>query len=123
MAEGGGRRLGECGRPGQLKLHFSPITVRGGQYVNLAHGPTPCAEAPDRVRSWRPGCLFDRTPDGRIRQRNFGGQSIRVWRTSRPTGLEMIRTLQDHSIHHGIDVHIIAPFSDSSQTVAGYPLQ
>src|SRR5258708_36862280 len=63
-------------------------------------------EAPDRVReleSW--GAVFDRTSDGRILQRNFGGHRYpRLAHVGDRTGLEMIRTLQDHGIHQGIDV-------------------
>ena len=86
--------------------------------------PTPCAaaststipvwpnctpkEAPDRVReleAW--GAIFDRTKDGKILQRNFGGHRYpRLAHTGDRTGLEMIRTLQDHGIHMGIDVHM-----------------
>jgi succinate dehydrogenase / fumarate reductase, flavoprotein subunit len=65
-------------------------------------------EAPDRVReleAW--GAVFDRTPDGRILQRNFGGHRYpRLAHVGDRTGLEMIRTLQDHGIHQGIDVHM-----------------
>jgi succinate dehydrogenase / fumarate reductase flavoprotein subunit len=65
-------------------------------------------EAPDRVReleAW--GAMFDRTADGRILQRNFGGHRYpRLAHVGDRTGLEMIRTLQDHGIHQGIDVHM-----------------
>jgi succinate dehydrogenase / fumarate reductase flavoprotein subunit len=65
-------------------------------------------EAPDRVReleSW--GALFDRTKDGRILQRNFGGHRYpRLAHVGDRTGLEMIRTLQDHGIHTGMEVHM-----------------
>src|ERR1700755_268141 len=65
-------------------------------------------EAPDRVKElegW--GAVFDRTPDGRILQRNFGGHRYpRLAHVGDRTGLEMIRTLQDHGIHRGIDVHM-----------------
>ena len=65
-------------------------------------------EAPDRVReleAW--GALFDRTADGRILQRNFGGHKYpRLAHVGDRTGLEMIRTLQDHGIHRGLDVHM-----------------
>jgi succinate dehydrogenase / fumarate reductase flavoprotein subunit len=63
-------------------------------------------EAPDRVRElekW--GAVFDRTTDGRILQRNFGGHKYpRLAHVGDRTGLEMIRTLQDHGIHRGISV-------------------
>jgi succinate dehydrogenase / fumarate reductase flavoprotein subunit len=65
-------------------------------------------EAPERVReleAW--GALFDRTADGRIMQRNFGGHRYpRLAHVGDRTGLEMIRTLQDHSVHQQIDVHM-----------------
>ena len=65
-------------------------------------------EAPDRVReleAW--GAVFDRTPDGRILQRNFGGHRYpRLAHVGDRTGLEMIRTLQYHGIHQGIDVYM-----------------
>src|SRR6187549_1096035 len=65
-------------------------------------------EAPARVReleAW--GALFDRTPDGKILQRNFGGHRYpRLAHVGDRTGLEMIRTLQDHGVHQGIDVHM-----------------
>src|SRR5262250_456288 len=65
-------------------------------------------EAPDRVReleAW--GAMFDRTKDGRILQRNFGGHRYpRLAHVGDRTGLEMIRTLQDHGVHQGIDVHM-----------------
>ncbi len=65
-------------------------------------------QAPDRVReleAW--GAVFDRTRDGRIMQRNFGGHAHpRLAHVGDRTGLEMIRTLQDHGIHQGIDVHM-----------------
>ena len=65
-------------------------------------------EAPDRVReleAW--GAVFDRTEDGRILQRNFGGHKYpRLAHVGDRTGLEMIRTLQDHGVHQGIDVHM-----------------
>src|SRR3954452_17042914 len=65
-------------------------------------------EAPPRVREleeW--GALFDRTKDGRILQRNFGGHRYpRLAHVGDRTGLEMIRTLQDHGIHQGMEVHM-----------------
>src|SRR5207237_809729 len=63
-------------------------------------------EAPARVKeleAW--GAVFDRTPDGRILQRNFGGHRYpRLAHVGDRTGLEMIRTLQDKGVHQGIDV-------------------
>jgi succinate dehydrogenase / fumarate reductase flavoprotein subunit len=89
-------------------VHFAD-TMRGGQYLNnWRMAELHAREAPDRVReleAW--GALFDRTADGRILQRNFGGHRYpRLAHVGDRTGLEMIRTLQDHGIHKGIDVHM-----------------
>jgi len=83
--------------------------MRGGQYVNnWRMAELHAKEAPDRVReleAW--GAMFDRTSDGKILQRNFGGHRYpRLAHVGDRTGLEMIRTLQDHAIHLGIDVHM-----------------
>jgi succinate dehydrogenase / fumarate reductase flavoprotein subunit len=89
-------------------VHFAD-TMRGGQYVNnWRMAELHARESPDRVReleAW--GAVFDRTADGRILQRNFGGHRYpRLAHVGDRTGLEMIRTLQDHGIHRGIDVHM-----------------
>jgi succinate dehydrogenase / fumarate reductase flavoprotein subunit len=83
--------------------------MRGGQYLNNPRmAELHAKEAPARVReleAW--GAVFDRTPDGRILQRNFGGHRYpRLAHVGDRTGLEMIRTLQDHGVHQGIDVHM-----------------
>src|SRR5437870_792055 len=83
--------------------------MRGDQYVNNGRmAELHAKEAPDRVReleAW--GAVFDRTKDGRILQRNFGGHKYpRLAHVGDRTGLEMIRTLQDHGVHQGIDVHM-----------------
>ena len=90
------------------KVHFTD-TMRGGQYLNnWRMAELHSREAPDRVReleAW--GALFDRTKDGKILQRNFGGHKYpRLAHVGDRTGLEMIRTLQDHGIHQGIQVHM-----------------
>jgi succinate dehydrogenase / fumarate reductase flavoprotein subunit len=109
MAEGGiAAALANVDDRDNWKVHFSD-TMRGGQYVNnWRMAELHAKEAPDRVReleAW--GALFDRTPDGRILQRNFGGHRYpRLAHVGDRTGLEMIRTLQDHGIHMGIDVHM-----------------
>ncbi|MDP6947237.1 MAG: FAD-binding protein, partial [Myxococcota bacterium] len=89
-------------------VHFAD-TMRGGQYMNNARmAELHAKEAPDRVReleAW--GAVFDRTPDGRILQRNFGGHKYpRLAHVGDRTGLELIRTLQDHGIHQGVDVYM-----------------
>ena len=109
MAEGGiAASLGNVDDRDNWKVHFSD-TMRGGQYLNnWRMAELHAKEAPARVReleAW--GALFDRTPDGRILQRNFGGHRYpRLAHVGDRTGLEMIRTLQDHAIHLGIDVHM-----------------
>ena len=109
MAEGGiAAALGNVDDRDNWKVHFAD-TMRGGQYVNnWRMAELHAKEAPDRVReleAW--GALFDRTHDGRILQRNFGGHRYpRLAHVGDRTGLEMIRTLQDHGIHMGIDVHM-----------------
>ena len=109
MAEGGvAASLGNVDPRDNWKVHFSD-TMRGGQYVNnWRMAELHAKEAPDRVReleAW--GAVFDRTPDGRILQRNFGGHRYpRLAHVGDRTGLELIRTLQDHGIHQGIDVHM-----------------
>ena len=109
MAEGGiAAALANVDDRDNWRVHFSD-TMRGGQYVNnWRMAELHAKEAPDRVReleAW--GAVFDRTEDGRILQRNFGGHRYpRLAHVGDRTGLEMIRTLQDHGIHQGIDVHM-----------------
>ena len=109
MAEGGiAAAMANVDSRDDWRVHFAD-TMRGGQYLNnWRMAELHAKEAPDRVReleAW--GALFDRTPDGRILQRNFGGHKYpRLAHVGDRTGLEMIRTLQDHSIHQGIDVHM-----------------
>ncbi len=109
MAEGGvAAALANVDDRDGWRVHFAD-TMRGGQYLNHPRmAELHAKEAPDRVReleAW--GALFDRTQDGRILQRNFGGHKYpRLAHVGDRTGLEMIRTLQDHGIHQGIDVHM-----------------
>src|SRR5688572_7440477 len=109
MAEGGiAAALSNVDDRDSWKVHFAD-TMRGGQYLNnWRMAELHAREAPDRVReleAW--GAVFDRTADGRILQRNFGGHRYpRLAHVGDRTGLEMIRTLQDHGVHRGIDVHM-----------------
>src|SRR6058998_2332462 len=109
MAEGGvAAALANVDDRDSWRVHFAD-TMRGGQYLNdWRMAELHAKEAPDRVReleAW--GALFDRTPDGRILQRNFGGHKYpRLAHVGDRTGLELIRTLQDHGIHRGMDVHM-----------------
>jgi succinate dehydrogenase / fumarate reductase flavoprotein subunit len=109
MAEGGiAAALANVDDRDSWRVHFAD-TMRGGQYVNnWRMAELHAREAPDRVReleAW--GAVFDRTPDGRILQRNFGGHRYpRLAHVGDRTGLEMIRTLQDRATYARIDVHM-----------------
>ena len=109
MAEGGiAAALANVDDRDNWRVHFAD-TMRGGQYLNnWRMAELHAKEAPECVReleAW--GALFDRTKDGRILQRNFGGHRYpRLAHVGDRTGLEMIRTLQDHGIHSGMEVHM-----------------
>ncbi len=109
MAEGGmAAAIGNVDDRDNWRVHFAD-TMRGGQYVNNPRmAELHAQEAPDCVKeleAW--GALFDRTKDGKILQRNFGGHKYpRLAHVGDRTGLEMIRTLQDHGVHQGIDFHM-----------------
>jgi succinate dehydrogenase / fumarate reductase flavoprotein subunit len=111
MAEGGAAAaLANVDDRDSWRVHFAD-TMRGGQYMNnWRMAELHAREAPDRIReleAW--GAVFDRTADGRILQRNFGGHRYpRLAHVGDRTGLEMIRTLQDHAVHLPIDVHMEA---------------
>jgi len=107
MAEGGiAAALGNVYGEDNWEVHFRD-TMRGGKMMNnWRMAQLHAQEAPDRVyelEAW--GALFDRTKDGRILQRAFGGHRYdRLAHVGDRTGLEMIRTLQQHAVHKGIDV-------------------
>ena len=109
MAEGGAAAaLGTVMKEDSWRVHFRD-TMRGGKmHNNWRMAQIHAQEAPDRIReleAW--GALFDRTPDGRINQRPFGGHTYsRLAHVGDRTGLEMIRVLQDKGVHSGIDVHM-----------------
>jgi succinate dehydrogenase / fumarate reductase, flavoprotein subunit len=125
MAEGGiAAALANVDNRDDWRVHFAD-TMRGGQYLNnWRMAELHAKEAPERVHeleAW--GALFDRTADGRILQRNFGGHKYpRLAHVGDRTGLEMIRTLQDYAIQQGIDVHmectVLRLFTDGDR-VAG----
>jgi succinate dehydrogenase / fumarate reductase flavoprotein subunit len=127
MAEGGiAAALANVDDRDNWKVHFAD-TMRGGQYVNnWRMAELHAREAPDRVReleAW--GALFDRTADGRILQRQFGGHKYpRLAHVGDRTGLEMIRTLQDHGIHQGIEVHmectVVTLLTDGGRVVGAF---
>ena len=125
MAEGGmAAAMGNVDDRDNWRVHFSD-TMRGGQYVNnWRMAELHAKEAPDRVKeleAW--GAVFDRTKDGKILQRNFGGHRYpRLAHVGDRTGLEMIRTLQDHGVHQGIEVfmeHTIVTLLKDGDRVAG----
>ena len=109
MAEGGiAAALRNVYQEDNWKVHFRD-TMRGGKMLNnWRMAQLHAQEAPDRVlelEEW--GALFDRTKDGRILQRDFGGHRYaRLAHVGDRTGLEMIRTLQQHAVHKGIDVYM-----------------
>ncbi|HET7873761.1 MAG TPA: FAD-binding protein [Terriglobales bacterium] len=107
MAEGGiAAAMANVDRADSWKTHFRD-TMNGGKGVNnWRMAQLHAQEAPDRVREleqW--GALFDRTADGDILQRAFGGHTFkRLCHVGDRTGLEMIRTLQDRGVQMGFDV-------------------
>jgi succinate dehydrogenase / fumarate reductase, flavoprotein subunit len=109
MAEGGiAAALANVWPEDNWRVHFRD-TMRGGKLLNnWRMAQIHAQEAPDRVlelEEW--GALFDRTKDGLILQRDFGGHRYaRLAHVGDRTGLEMIRTLQQHAVHKGIDVYM-----------------
>src|ERR1051326_6644232 len=109
MAEGGiAAAMGNLWPDDNWQVHFRD-TMRGGKMLNhWRMAQLHAQEAPERVlelEEW--GALFARTPDGLILQRDFGGHRYaRLAHVGDRTGLEMIRTLPNHGVHQGIDVHM-----------------
>jgi succinate dehydrogenase / fumarate reductase flavoprotein subunit len=109
MAEGGmAAAMGNVDPRDNWKVHFRD-TMRGGKFLNVWRmAELHAKQAPDRVREleeW--GAVFDRTKEGLISQRNFGGHRYpRLAHVGDRTGLELIRSLQDHGVHQGIDFHM-----------------
>ena len=125
MAEGGiAAALGNVWPEDNWQVHFRD-TMRGGKMLNnWRMAQLHAQEAPERVLELeRWGALFDRTKDGRILQRDFGGHRYaRLAHVGDRTGLEMIRTLQYHGIHQGIDVYMectIARLLKDGERVSG----
>ena len=127
MAEGGvAAALANVDDRDDWRTHFAD-TMRGGQYTNNCRmAELHAKEAPERVReleAW--GAVFDRTPDKRILQRNFGGHKYpRLAHVGDRTGLEMIRTLQDHGVHLGMQVYmectIVRLLKDGDRVVGAF---
>ncbi len=126
MAEGGvAAALGNVWPEDNWQVHFRD-TMRGGKMLNnWRMAELHALEAPDRVyelEEW--GALFDRTPDGRILQRDFGGHRYaRLAHVGDRTGLELIRTTQQRAVSLGVDVFmeckIVRLLTDSSGAVSG----
>ena len=111
MAEGGvAAALGNVAEADSWQVHFRDTMV-GGKLMNHPRmAQLHAMEAPERVNELeRWGAVFDRTRDGRILQRPFGGHThARLAHVGDRTGLEMIRTLQDRAVSSGIDVYMEA---------------
>jgi succinate dehydrogenase / fumarate reductase flavoprotein subunit len=109
MAEGGmAAALGNMDSRDNWKVHFRD-TMRGGKFLSdWRMAELHARQSPERVREleqW--GAVFDRTKEGKISQRNFGGHRYpRLAHVGDRTGLELIRTLQDHGVHQGISMHM-----------------
>jgi succinate dehydrogenase / fumarate reductase flavoprotein subunit len=109
MAEGGiAAALANVDSQDNWRVHFRDTMLGGKMLNNWRMAQLHAQEAADRVRElehW--GAVFDRTKDGKILQRAFGGHTYkRLCHVGDRTGLEMIRTLQDRGIHQGIDVYM-----------------
>src|SRR5580765_207542 len=127
MAEGGcAAAMGNVNSNDSWQVHFRD-TMRGGKFINnWRMAELHAKEAPDRVwelEAW--GALFDRTPDGKISQRNFGGHAYpRLAHVGDRTGLEMIRTLQQKVValqqedarEHGDPEAMIKIFAETTVT-------
>jgi len=125
MAEGGiAAAMANVDAADNWKTHFRD-TMRGGKFLNnWRMAQLHAQESPDRVREleqW--GALFDRTENGDILQRAFGGHTFkRLCHVGDRTGLEMIRTLQDRGVQQGIDVYMectLPAFSSTAVRVTG----
>jgi succinate dehydrogenase / fumarate reductase flavoprotein subunit len=109
MAEGGAAAaIGNMESDDNWKVHFRD-TMRGGKFLNnWKCAEIHAKEAPERILELeRYGAVFDRTPEGLISQRAFGGHKYRrLAHVGDRTGLELIRTLQDRAVHMGMDCHM-----------------
>src|SRR6058998_2326511 len=127
MAEGGiAASMGNANPNDNWEVHFRD-TMRGGKFLNnWRMAELHAREAPDRVwelEAW--GAVFDRTKDGKISQRNFGGHEYpRLAHVGDRTGLEMIRTLQQRVValqqedarEHGDPEAMIRVFAETTIT-------
>src|SRR5471030_906341 len=127
MAEGGiAASMGNANSNDNWMVHYRD-TMRGGKFLNnWRMAELHAKEAPQRVWELETyGALFDRTKEGKISQRNFGGHEYpRLAHVGDRTGLELIRTLQDHGIHQGITVHmeytVVALLKDGERVTGAF---
>jgi succinate dehydrogenase / fumarate reductase flavoprotein subunit len=109
MAEGGvAAAMANVDKQDGWTTHFMD-TMKGGKFLNhWRMAQIHAQESPDRIRELeRWGAVFDRTTDGKVMQRSFGGHSYkRLCHVGDRTGLEIIRTLQDKGVHSGIDIYM-----------------
>ena len=115
MAEGGiAAALGNVAAQDTWQTHFRDTMLGGKMLNNWRMAQLHAQEAPERVRELeRWGAVFDRTRDGRILQRPFGGHTHpRLAHVGDRTGLEMIRTLQDRAVASGISVYMECTTTD-----------
>ena len=115
MAEGGvAAAMGNVAPEDNWETHFKDTMYGGKMLNNWRMAEIHAKEAPDRIRELeRWGALFDRTKEGKINQRAFGGHTWkRLCHVGDRTGLELIRTLQDKGIHSGIDVYMECTITD-----------
>src|SRR5436309_9688145 len=109
MAEGGvAAAMGNVDSRDNWKIHFRD-TIRGGKFLNdWRMAELHAKESPERVNEleeW--GAVFDRTKEGLISQRNFGGHRYpRLAHVGDRTGLEIIRTLQDFAVHQPMEIYM-----------------
>ena len=115
MAEGGvAAAMGNVAPEDNWETHFKDTMYGGKMLNNWRMAQIHATESPDRIRELeRWGALFDRTKEGKINQRAFGGHTWkRLCHVGDRTGLELIRTLQDKGIHSGIDVYMECTITD-----------
>ena len=125
MAEGGiAAALANVDAQDGWKTHFCDTMLGGKMLNNWRMAQLHAQESPERVKElehW--GAVFDRTKDGKILQRAFGGHTYkRLCHVGDRTGLEMIRTLQDKGVHQGITVYMectITKILKDGERVAG----
>ncbi len=126
MAEGGiAASVANVDSKDNWQTHFKDTYVEGGDISNWRMAEILAKEAPERVYELESfGALFDRTPEGRIMQRAFGGHTYRrLCHVGDKTGLELMRTLEDQVLHRDIKVmdefYVTKLFTRNDGSVSG----